>query len=115
MSCKIKELLIFGKDEKIKNRQYNNKTLIIFLENNEAKTKDKEAYFELVKFLNESVENELFKFCKNKEKWKILIKIRNAYYLINTLKMKQVFLFWKIMDLLKFWKININKIFMEKF
>ena len=103
MSFKIKELLIFGKDEKIKNRQYNNKTLIIFLENNEAKTKDKETYYEL------------FKFCKNKEKWKILIKIRNAYYLINTLKMKQVFLFWKIMDLLKFWKININKIFMEKF
>ena len=74
MSFKIKELLIFGKDEKIKNRQYNNKTLIIFLENNEAKTKDKETYYELVKFLNESVENELFKFYKNKKEMKNINK-----------------------------------------
>jgi len=47
LSFKIKELLILGKDKKNKNRQYNNKILIIFLENNEAKTKDKEAYYEL--------------------------------------------------------------------
>jgi hypothetical protein len=74
LSFKIKELLIFGKDEKIKNRQYNNKTLIIFLENNEDKTKDKEAYYELINFLNESVENELFKFYKNKEEMKNINK-----------------------------------------
>jgi len=74
LSFKIKELLILGKDKKNKNRQYNNKILIIFLENNEAKTKDKEAYYELIKFLNESVENELFKFYKNKEEMKNINK-----------------------------------------
>ena len=74
LSFKIKELLIYGKDEKNKNRQYNNKLLIIFLENNEEKSKDKKIYNELIKFLNNTVENELFTFYKNKEEMKNINK-----------------------------------------
>ena len=44
------------------------------MENNEDKTKDKEAYYELINFLNESFENKLFKFYKNKEENKNINK-----------------------------------------
>lgn len=66
LSFSIKDLLIFGKNEKIKNRQYNNELLINFIEKNQKRAKDKAFYEELIIFLNNTVENELNKFYRNK-------------------------------------------------
>ena len=48
LSFAIKDLLSYGKDEKLKNRQYSNHILIKCLEKKELATKDKAIYFELV-------------------------------------------------------------------
>ena len=65
----IKELLIYGKNEKIKNRQYNNELLIKYIERNKINAKDKCLYVELINFLNDSVENELIKFYRNENEF----------------------------------------------
>ena len=62
LSYTIKELLSYGKDEKIKNRQFNNEILIKYIENNKRIAKDKKVYMELINFLNASVEFELINF-----------------------------------------------------
>ena len=64
---KVKDLLSYGKDEKIKNRQYNNDLIINYLENNVNIAKNKKVYYELIQFLNNSIENELINFYKNKK------------------------------------------------
>ena len=48
---KIKEILTYGKDDRIKNRQYNNELLIRYIEKNEASAKHKEVYKDLINFL----------------------------------------------------------------
>ncbi len=65
LSLKVKDLLSYGKDAKIKNRQYNNELLINYIEKNEKITKDKKVHYELIKFLNNTVENETINFYKN--------------------------------------------------
>jgi len=64
---KVKDLLSYGKDEKIKNRQYNNELLINYIEKNERIAKDKNVYYELIKFLNDTIENELINFYNNEK------------------------------------------------
>ena len=59
LSFSIKDLLSYGKEEKLKNRQYSNHILIKCLEKKELATKDKAIFFELINFLNNSVENEI--------------------------------------------------------
>ena len=66
LSFKIKDILIYGKDAIKHNRQYNNELLINFIENNEIRTYDKLAYIELIKFLNDNVENAIIDFYNNK-------------------------------------------------
>ena len=51
-----------------------NELLINFIENNESKARDKIMYEELIIFLNDTVENELIKFYKNKEELKNINK-----------------------------------------
>ena len=48
--------------------------LIKYVEKNESKAKDKNIYSQLISFLNDSVENELIKFYKNKEEFKSINK-----------------------------------------
>ena len=67
LSFKVKDLLSYGKDEKIKNRQYNNELIIKYIEKNEKISKDKKVYYELIQFLNDTVENEINKFYRNKK------------------------------------------------
>ena len=55
-----------GKDIKRKNRQYNNELLIRYIEAKKELTKDKEAYIDLINFLNNSVEEELIIFYNDK-------------------------------------------------
>ena len=72
LSFTIKELLSYGKDEKIKNRQYNNQLLIKYIEDNQTFAKDKKLYMELIKFLNESVEISLINFYNDKKQMEII-------------------------------------------
>ena len=58
----IKDILIFGKDNKTQNRQYNNELLIKYIEANEYRTLDRNAYAELISFLNEKLENIITRF-----------------------------------------------------
>ena len=62
LQYKIKQIITFGKNEKIKNRRYNNELLIRYLEENESLAQHKEVYRELINFLNNSVEEELIIF-----------------------------------------------------
>ena len=66
LSFKIKDLLILGRDSKIKNRQYNNELLIEYIEKNESKAKHKNIYKSLINFINDSVENILNNFYEDK-------------------------------------------------
>ena len=73
--------------------------LIKYIEKNEAKSKDKNIYNQLINFLNDSVENELYLknyIIKNK------IKIQNAFFMTSILKKKRVCPLWKLMDILRF-------------
>lgn len=62
LNFSIKDILIYGKDNKAQNRQYNNELLIKFIESNEYRTLDGNAYVELIKFLNEKLENIIIQF-----------------------------------------------------
>ena len=61
----IKDILIY-KEKKIEcNRQNNNRLLIDYILKNKNKNKDKEAYQELIFFLNNSLENAFLDFYSN--------------------------------------------------
>ena len=62
LNFSIKDILIYGKDNKTQNRQYNNELLIKFIEANEHRTLDENAYVELINFLNEKLENIIIRF-----------------------------------------------------
>ena len=58
----IKDILIYGKDNINQNRQYNNELIIKFIETNQFRAVDKNALAELIKFLNDVLENIIIKF-----------------------------------------------------
>lgn len=101
MHFNIKELLIYGKNEKIKNRQYNNELLIKYIESNETNTKDKLFYNELINFLNDSVESELVKFYSNKNEFENINKDLKCPFFDKYFKKETAFLFWEKMDSFK--------------
>ena len=72
----IKDIILYGKDIIRQNRQYNNELLIKFIENNEFKCKDKLAYKELIKFLNENVEDAIVNFYDDKKEFEKINKDR---------------------------------------
>ena len=74
LSFTIKDLLSLGKNEKIKNRQYNNLLLINYIEKNKIIAKNKNVYMELMKFLNSTVEKELINFYQDKEQFENINK-----------------------------------------
>ena len=80
LSFTIKDILLYGKDNIKQNRQYNNETIIKFVENNEFRTKDKIAYKELINFLNEKIENVFINFYDDKKE---LEKINKDIKYIN--------------------------------
>ena len=63
LSFSIKDLLSYGKDKKLKNRQYHNELLIKSIEQKELISKDRIIYTELINFLNNNFyhENEIIK------------------------------------------------------
>ena len=67
LSFSIKDLLVYGKDKILKNRQYHNELLIKCIEEKESSSKDKIIYTELINFLYNTVENELINFYQENE------------------------------------------------
>ena len=67
LSFTIKELLIYGKDKLKYNRQYNNEQLINFIEGNEYRAEDKDAYKEMMHFLNNTLEDVIKQFYDEEE------------------------------------------------
>ena len=67
LSFSIKDLLTYGKDKILKNRQYHNELLIKCIEEKESSSKDKIIYTELINFLYNTVENELINFYQENE------------------------------------------------
>ena len=67
LSFTIKDILIYGKDKIKYNRQYNNEQLINYIEQNESKANDKNAYKELITFLNDTLEDALIQFYDNEK------------------------------------------------
>ena len=62
LSWTIKDILVYKQNIKKANRQYNNKLLIEFIENNEKKSKDSNAYEQLINCLNDTFENAIIGF-----------------------------------------------------
>ena len=69
LSFTIKELLLYGKDKSRYNRQYNNEMLIKFIEENGQKAKDKNAYEQLINFINTQLENIIIQFYDDKNEF----------------------------------------------
>jgi len=80
LSFTIKEILIYGQDKAKFNRQYNNRQLIIFIEENEEKAYDKMAYKELIGFLNEKLEDAIIQYYDDEKEFN---RIRSDNKYIN--------------------------------
>ena len=74
LSFRIKDIMIYGKNKAKFNRQYNNELIINFIEENEDRTKDKDTYKALIKFLNETLEDAIIQFYDDEKEFN---KIRN--------------------------------------
>ena len=81
LSWKIKEVMEYNSDEKKQNRQYNNKLIIKYIENNRKKAKDKNVYEELISFLNETTLEEVFIiFYEDKNEFEKIKKNKKCIY-----------------------------------
>ena len=80
LSFTIKELLIYGKDKLKYNRQYNNEKLIIFMEDNESRAEDKNAYKEMMQFLNNTLEEAMMQFYNEEEEFDKIKSNSKAIY-----------------------------------
>lgn len=74
LSWKIKDILVYGENKNTINRQYNNKLIIQFIENNHNKSYDKISYNQLVHFLNNKLEIAFYDFYNDKAEFD---KLRN--------------------------------------
>ena len=88
LGFKIKDLLIYGREPKKHNRQYNNQLIINYIENNGQKTKDKFAYEKLISFLNDTVENIFIQFYKDKEQFDKINNDKKCIFYDETFKKK---------------------------
>jgi len=62
LSWSIKDILTFRENKNKYNRQFNNKMLILYIEKNENKSKDKNAYIELINYINCKLEDAFLDF-----------------------------------------------------
>jgi len=104
--CSIKDILVYKENKnscQIRNKgsnQNNNKILIEYILNNKNKNKNKDsnkAYQELTTILNNKFELALKNFYEDKKGFKIVLKIKIVFFMINILKKRLVFPFWRKM------------------
>ena len=78
---KIKQIMEYKSDKEKQNRQYNNKLIINYIENNRKNAEDKNAYEELLSFLNETTLEEAFiKFYEDKKEFENINKNKKCIY-----------------------------------
>ena len=78
---KIKQIMEYKSDKEKQNRQYNNKLIINYIENNRKNAEDKNAYEELLSFLNETTLEEAFiKFYEDKKQFENINKNKKCIY-----------------------------------
>ena len=80
LSFKIKDILIKDKDKTTFNRQYTHDLLISFIEKNEEKAIDKNAYKELIQFLNEKLEDVIIQFYDDEKEYKRINQDQKSIY-----------------------------------
>ena len=76
----IKDILVYKEKNNESNRQNNNKLLIEYILKNKNKNKDKEAYQELIFFLNNSLENAFLDFYDNKNEFEKINKDEDCIF-----------------------------------
>ena len=80
LSFKIKDIMIKGRDKALFNRQYNNDLIIKFIEENENKAVDKDSYNQLIKFLNENLEETIIQFYNDENEYKKINSNKKCIY-----------------------------------
>ena len=80
LSFKIKDIMIKGRDKALFNRQYNNDLIIKFIEENENKAVDKDSYNQLIKFLNENLEETIIQFYNDENEFKKINSDKKCIY-----------------------------------
>ena len=76
----IKDILIYGKDKEKYNRQFNNEQLIKYIEDNENKTNDKEAYVEIIQFLNLKLEDVIMQYYDEEKEFNKITNCKKYIY-----------------------------------
>ena len=70
----------YKSDKEKQNRQYNNKLIINYIEKNSKKAEDKNAYEELISFLDENLEYAFFMFYEDKNELDKINKNEKCIY-----------------------------------
>ena len=79
LSWKVKQIMEYKSDKEKQNRQYNNKLIINYIEINRKKAEDKNAYEELISFLNENLEYAFIMFYEDKNELDKINKNKKCY------------------------------------
>lgn len=77
---KVKDILIYDKNQSKHNRQYNNYLIIKYIEENKQKTKDLKCYEQINTFLNISIEKAFINFYNDKKQFEIINRDENCIY-----------------------------------
>jgi hypothetical protein len=80
LSWTIKDILIFRENKNKYNRQFNNKMLILYIEKNGNKSKDKDAYNELINYINCKVEDAFLDFYENKSEFEKICSDKDCIF-----------------------------------
>ena len=80
LSWKVKQIMEYKSDKEKQNRQYNNKLIINYIEKNSKKAEDKNAYEELISFLDENLEYAFFMFYEDKNELDKINKNEKCIY-----------------------------------
>ena len=80
LSWSIKDILIFRENKNKYNRQFNNKMIILYIEKNGNKSKDKDAYNELINYINCKVEDAFLDFYENKSEFEKICSDKDCIF-----------------------------------
>jgi hypothetical protein len=80
LSWSIKDILIFRENKNKYNRQFNNKMIILYIEKNGKKSKDKDAYNELINYINCKVEDAFLDFYENKSEFEKICSDKDCIF-----------------------------------
>jgi len=80
LSWSIKDILTFRENKNKYNRQFNNKMIILYIEKNENKSKDKKAYIELINYINCKIEDAFLDFYENKSEFEKICSDKDCIF-----------------------------------